>query len=185
MRRLTAILKLKAFWVGTAVFAGGVVFAGAGSEFMHQTNTNEFCVSCHSMSTVNEEYMASIHFRNAAGVQATCADCHVPEPLGPLLAAKVIASKDVYHEIAGTIDTREKFEARRWKLANVVWDKMEATNSRECRTCHGFEHMDHKAQGRKVARRHTRAVESGKTCINCHKGVAHVEPLPPEDVALR
>ena len=185
MNRLLTLLRHKGVLIWVAAFAGGVIFAGVASEVIHQTNVNEFCVSCHSMTTVNEEYMASIHYKNAAGVQATCADCHVPEPLGPLLAAKIIASKDVYHEIAGTIDTLEKFEARRWKLANMVWDKMEATDSRECRICHGFEHMDHDAQGRKVSRRHTRAEKAGKTCIECHKGVAHKEPLPPEDLALR
>jgi cytochrome c-type protein NapC len=96
-----------------------------------------------------------------------------------LLKAKILAAKDVYHEIAGTIDTREKFEARRWHLANVVWDKMEATDSRECRSCHAFSAMDYDAQGRKTARRHQRAERDGKTCIACHKGIAHVEPLPP------
>ena len=92
-----------------------------------------------------------------------------------------MAVKDIVHEILGTIDTAEKFEARRWHLANVVWEKMEATDSRECRSCHAFEDMDHAAQGRKIARRHQRAEESGKTCIHCHKGVAHREPLPPPD----
>jgi cytochrome c-type protein NapC len=169
-------------WLSATVllsFAAGIAFVAAGSLFMHETNRQEFCVSCHSMNVVNEEYQQSIHYKNASGIQATCADCHVPQEFGPLLKAKILAAKDVYHEIAGTINTREKFEARRWHLANLVWDKMEATDSRECRTCHEFTAMDYEAQGRKVARRHQRAEETGKTCIACHKGVAHVEPLPP------
>ncbi len=181
-----ATLKQLIFSARTAIFAGifaaGIVFASVASVTMHQTNRMEFCVSCHSMGIVWEEYQQSVHFKNASGVQATCADCHVPQSLGPLLTAKVIAARDVYHEIVGTIDTREKFEARRWKLANAVWDKMAATDSRECRTCHEFSNMDTKAQGRKVARRHQRAVDDGKTCIDCHKGVAHREPDPPPSV---
>jgi cytochrome c-type protein NapC len=162
-------------------FCAGLTFAGTGSWFMHETNQQKFCVSCHSMTIVFEEYQQSQHFKNTSGVAATCADCHVPDSLGPLLKAKILAAKDVYHEIAGTIDTREKFEARRWHLANVVWDKMEATDSRECRSCHAFSAMDYEAQGRKTAKRHQRAEQDGKTCIACHKGIAHVEPLPPLD----
>ena len=161
-------------------FFAGLAFAAAGSWFMYETNQQEFCVSCHSMAVVFEEYQQSQHARNASGVAATCADCHVPQSPGPLLKAKILAAKDVYHEIVGTIDTREKFEARRWHLANVVWDKMTATDSRECRSCHTFSAMDYEAQGRKTARRHQRAEQDGKTCIACHKGIAHVEPsLPP------
>jgi cytochrome c-type protein NapC len=179
-------MKLIPKWLNTGIlltFVAGVGFAAAGSLFMHETNRPEFCVSCHSMDVVNEEYQQSIHFKNASGIQATCADCHVPQAFGSLLKAKILAAKDVYHEIVGTIDTPEKFEARRWHLANVVWDKMAASDSRECRSCHEFSSMDYEAQGRKVARRHQRAEKDGKTCIACHKGVAHVEPLPPRTVS--
>lgn len=161
------------------VFSAGIFFAVVGSFAMHQTNRQEFCVSCHSMSVVFAEYRQSAHFKNASGVKATCSDCHVPQSLAPLLVAKIIAAKDVYHEIVGTIDTAEKFEARRWHLANIVWAKMAANDSRECRTCHEFSSMDHEAQGRRVGRKHQRAEQQEKTCIDCHKGVAHAEPLPP------
>jgi cytochrome c-type protein NapC len=157
----------------------GVGVAFAGSEFMHRTSTNEFCVSCHSMTTVNEEYQASVHYRNVSGVRAGCADCHVPKDTAPLIKAKLFAAKDVYHELVGTIDTLDKFEQRRWHLANVVWDKMTANDSRECRSCHASTSMDFDAQGRRLAKKHKTAEREGKTCIACHKGVAHTEPLPP------
>lgn len=96
-----------------------------------------------------------------------------------MLKSKLFAADDVYAEMVGTIDTVEKFEARRWHLANVVWDRMSATDSRECRMCHTFTAMDYNSQERRVARRHQRAEEEGETCIACHKGVAHIEPLPP------
>ena len=166
-------------------FAAGAAVMLLGSTALHQTNSQEFCVSCHSMQIVWDEHRASAHYANASGVMASCADCHVPESLGPLLWAKAVAAKDVYHELAGTIDTPEKFEARRWRLASAVWRKMEANDSRECRSCHTFTHMDYEAQGRKTARRHQRAERDGKTCIECHKGVAHVEPDPPPLSAAR
>jgi cytochrome c-type protein NapC len=162
-----------------AAFAAGIAFAVLGNAALEQTNSNEFCTSCHSMGTVTAEYRQSLHFNNASGVRAMCADCHVPHSLGPMLKAKVLATKDLYHELAGTIDTVEKFEARRWHLANVVWDKMAATDSRECRSCHTDGAMELALQERRVARRHQRAEEEGETCIECHKGVAHTEPLPP------
>ena len=161
------------------VCAGGFAFILGGNMVLHHTNRTDFCTSCHSMATVAAEYRQSAHFRNASGVRTTCADCHVPQSLGPMLKSKLFAADDVYEEMVGTIDTVEKFEARRWHLANVVWDRMEATDSRECRTCHTFTAMDYNSQERRVARRHQRAEEEGETCIACHKGVVHIEPLPP------
>lgn len=169
--------------LAAAAALGGAAAVLAGAEALHRTNTQAFCVSCHSMQTVFEEHRASLHYRNASGVMATCADCHVPEALGPQLFAKAVAVKDVVHEVLGTIDTPEKFEARRWRLASAVWRKMEATDSRECRGCHVFSQMDFERQGARTARRHQRAEREGRTCISCHKGVAHRLPDPPPDAA--
>lgn len=124
-----------------------------------------------------------MHFANGSGVRADCADCHVPKELGPKLMSKLMAAKDVYHEIAGTIDTREKFEARRWEMANRVWDKMQATDSRECRSCHTAEAMDLDVQDVTARKKHRNAEERGQTCIECHQGIAHEEPLEPDDTA--
>ena len=52
----------------------------------------------------------------------------------------------------------------------------------ECRTCHDFSQMDLSAQSRSARNRHGRAPDEGKTCIDCHKGIAHEEPDEPEDV---
>jgi len=153
---------------------------GGGNAVLHATNDMEFCVSCHSMQINYEEYKETLHFKNASGVQATCADCHVPKQLGPKLWAKLIAAKDVYHEIVGTIDTPEKFEQRRWDMANRVWDKMKATDSRECRSCHELKNMDLSEQDKIARKKHEDAEEKGKTCIDCHKGIAHEEPDEPE-----
>jgi cytochrome c-type protein NapC len=150
-----------------------------GAAGFERTNSQAFCVSCHSMSTVATEHADSAHYRNASGVMASCADCHVPRALMPALLAKVAASKDVWHELLGTIDTPEKFEAQRWRLANAVWRKMAANDSRECRNCHSFAQMDLEAQAPRTARRHERAAANSRTCIDCHKGIAHRLPEPP------
>jgi cytochrome c-type protein NapC len=163
------------------IFAAGIAFAGAFSAGLHYTNEMEFCTSCHSMKVNLEEYMETAHYKNPSGVQATCSDCHVPKPFVPKMVAKIMAAKDVYHEIMGTIDTREKFEEHRWAMASRVWAKMEASDSRECRSCHDFSDMDLSAQSRSARSKHSRAVDKGETCIDCHKGIAHEEPMEPDD----
>jgi cytochrome c-type protein NapC len=163
------------------IFVGGIIFAGLFNTGLAYTNEMEFCTSCHSMKINLEEYKESTHYKNASGVQATCSDCHVPKEFFPKMVAKVMAAKDVYHEIMGTIDTPEKFEAYRWDMANRVWDKMRASNSRECRSCHEYGSMDLSEQGRSARRRHPQAIEEGSACIDCHAGIAHEEPLEPGD----
>jgi len=64
------------------VFIVGMLFTFGSSEVLEQTNTTEFCTSCHSMQWVKEEWMESVHYKNASGVRAECADCHVPHSLG-------------------------------------------------------------------------------------------------------
>jgi cytochrome c-type protein NapC len=163
------------------VFLAGMGFVGLFNHGIVATNEMEFCVSCHTMQTNYLEYQETLHFRNKSGVQATCSDCHVPKEFGPKLVTKVIAAKDVWHEIIGTIDTPEKFEARRWVMANRVWDKMRRTNSRECRTCHEFSNMDLSEQARSARSRHASAEEKGLTCIDCHQGVVHKLPDEPAE----
>ena len=163
------------------VFLVGIVFAGLFNVGLAYTNEMEFCTSCHSMKINYEEYKETLHYKNTSGVQATCSDCHVPEPFVPKMIAKIVAAKDVYHEILGTIDTPEKYEAMRWDMATRVWAKMEASDSRECRSCHDFANMDLTSQSRTARSRHSNAEDKGQTCIDCHKGVAHEEPDEPDD----
>ena len=157
--------------LGTAVVIIGT------SAFFEATNTLEFCVSCHSMEqTVYQEYKKSLHYKNEYGVRVICSDCHVPRDYPEKLVAKVIAVKDIVHEVLGTIDTKEKFEEHRLAMAERVWAKMEASESRECRECHAFDAMDLEEMGRRARRKHPKAMEEGKHCIQCHKGVVHELP---------
>ncbi len=167
----------------------GVALSHGSSVTLKATNSTEFCTSCHSMQWVQEEWMESVHYKNISGVRAECSDCHVPTETGPKLVAKLRAAKDVWGEITGAIDTEEKFEAYRWEMANSVWDRMKATDSRECKSCHLIAAMDLKEQDRSARKKHKRIAEgdSDKTCIDCHKGVAHEVPKEPksEEVALK
>ena len=77
----------------------------------------------------------------------------------------------------GTIDTPEKFNARRGHLAEREWQRMKNNDSRECRNCHQFNYMDFSEQAPRSAKQHSTALASGdKTCVDCHKGIAHKLP---------
>jgi cytochrome c-type protein NapC len=162
---------------GFAMFVVGVLFWGGFNWTLEATNTEAFCTSCHEMRDfVYPEYKETIHYSNRTGVRASCPDCHVPHPYIYKLQRKVHATNELYHKILGTVDTRDKFEAKRLEMAQNVWRVMKETDSRECRNCHEFEHMDPEAQERVSARRHEKAFKQGQTCIDCHKGIAHHLP---------
>ena len=80
--------------------------------------------------------------------------------------------------LIGTIDTKEKFEAKRMEMAKREWARMKESDSIGCRNCHSFESMDIEAQAKGARNQHTDAAMagSGKTCIDCHKGIAHRLP---------
>ncbi|WP_150523526.1 NapC/NirT family cytochrome c [Roseibium sediminis] len=157
-------------------FLGGIIFWGGFNWSLELTNTEEFCVSCHTMETNLGEYRETIHYNNHSGVRAICSDCHVPHEWQHKVKAKIIAVKDVYHELVGTISTPEKYEEHRLAMAAQVWKKMKASDSRECRNCHSFEYMDFTIQETRAASEHQRAIDNKMTCIDCHQGIAHALP---------
>jgi cytochrome c-type protein NapC len=159
-------------------FIAGVVFWGAFNTALELTNTETFCVGCHEMrDNVFEELKTTIHYSNRSGVRAHCPDCHVPHEWTPKIARKMAASKEVWGKLFGTIETREKFEAHRLRLAAHEWERLKANNSLECRNCHGFEFMDFTRQSPRAAQAHSTLLAKGeKTCIDCHKGIAHRLP---------
>ncbi len=155
-------------------FVAGILFWGGFNTAMEATNTKEFCISCHEMrSTVYEEYRTTIHAANRTGVAAVCSDCHVPKDWTHKILRKIQASQEVWGKITGSISTPEKFDAKRLTLAKHEWDRMKASDSRECRNCHTFEGMNPENQRPRARKQHLAAMESGNTCIDCHKGIAH------------
>ena len=109
-------------------------------------------------------------------MRAICTDCHVPKEWVYKVARKIQATGEIYGKIMGTIDTPEKFEAKRLTLAEHEWKRMKDNDSRECRNCHGYEGMSKKAQTDTAWRGHKEALKTRETCIDCHKGVAHKNP---------
>lgn len=163
--------------VGLVGIVVGVIGWGGFNTVLEATNDMTFCVSCHEMrDTVYAEYRTSPHFQNPSGVRATCPDCHVPRDWTHKLLRKAQATNELYHWVVGSIDTPEKFESKRHTLAAREWERMRASDSSECRNCHSFDAMAFHKQPMKAARAMQEAAKAGKTCIDCHKAVAHKMP---------
>jgi len=169
---------------GFIAFVLGAAALGSTNYVLHETSTTEFCYLCHSHeSFIKPEYEASSHFRNLAGVRAECADCHLPhDNWFELVWTKAVVSLDIIPELAGKLDTAEKYEAHRAEMATSVWRQFRENDSKFCRSCHSFDAMDLENQERRTARQHSRAPENGETCIDCHYGIVHVAPENAEEI---
>lgn len=159
-------------------FIAGIMFWGGFNTALEVSNTEQFCISCHEMrDNVFVELKTTIHYSNASGVRATCPDCHVPHQWTDKIARKMQTSKELWGAVFGTINTREKFNAKRLELAKHEWARLKSNDSLECRNCHGFEYMDLSRQSPRAEKAHEAGLAaSGKTCIDCHKGIAHHLP---------
>ena len=159
-------------------FMAGVIFWGGFNTVLEATNTETFCISCHEMQdNVYQELKSTVHYTNGSGVRATCPDCHVPHEWTNKIARKMQASKEVWGKVFGTINTREKFLEQRLTLAQHEWSRLKANDSLECRNCHDFSYMDFTKQSPRAEQAHSTLLAGGeKTCIDCHKGIAHELP---------
>ena len=176
LRRPSSVFSLGA--LALAGFVAGIIFWGAFNTALEFTNTEGFCTSCHEMrSNVYEELKTTVHYTNRSGVRAHCPDCHVPHNWTDKIARKMQASKEVWGWLFGTIDTREEFVEHRLVLAMHEWARMKANDSLECRNCHSAQSMDITRQSPRAVDSHQRYLFTGeKTCIDCHKGIAHQLP---------
>lgn len=180
LRTLRSRWKLVlALTVGGFLASAALIVAGAAG--LAYTSTEAFCTGCHEMrDTVYAEYKGTIHDQNRTGVRAICTDCHVPREPVALIKRKFEASGELYHHfITGSINTLEKFEAKRHELATHVWKRMKETDSVECRNCHKSDKMNVELQSAKAQARHAKAKTENLTCIDCHFGIAHKEPDGP------
>lgn len=175
---ITDLLKRRwGTWSLLAAVVVGVAALGGTTLGLRWTNTENFCISCHEMrDNVYTEYKGTIHDSSRTGVRAICSDCHVPKTLIPLLIRKFNATFELWGKITGIIDTREKFQARRYQMAMKVWREMKENDSLECRNCHTHEGMKLEKQRKRARKFHREAPENNETCIDCHQGIAHKLP---------
>ena len=164
------------------LMAGAVAVIGTQVALV-VTGTDDFCGnSCHSHEKfVYPEHKLSAHYSNRTGVRAMCVDCHVPHTYPAKLIYKAKAGiSDAFAEMRGVISTRESFDRERWRMANLVWDEMRENNSANCRTCHDDQAMNTSKQSEDAVKQHKKFRAGKATCIDCHNGVAHQEPVEPK-----
>lgn len=157
--------KMKKIVTAICLAGVGAVVLWGTQWVMHKTSTPEFCVSCHSMSYPKEEWEGSSHFANAKGVRAQCSDCHIPKEGWHYVKAKFIALKDLWYEAQGKIENKEKYEAHRAELAQMVWNDMKANDSETCRSCHSFDAMEFSKQTKLAKQTHTDAQTNAKPVL--------------------
>ena len=178
----TPSVKYSVLAISVVGFFAGIIFWGGFNTAMEATNKLEFCISCHEMrDNVYQEYKKTIHYQNRTGVRAICSDCHVPKDWGHKMLRKIQASNEVWGKLTGFVDTPEKFNAHRMELATHEWERMKASDSRECRNCHNFDAMSGVIQKQTIYNKHMKAKAEGGTCIDCHKGIAHKLPKEYKD----
>lgn len=191
LRRLRMPPNCSLLRISAIGIIGGIIVWGGLNTGMEFTNRTDFCISCHEMTIPYEDLKKTIHYTNRTGTTVACADCHVagsknPIDYGRKFTMKVLAARDVLSHLSGYIDTPEKFEEHRLEMAKIVWKKMKDADSKECRNCHNFATMDKSKQKDRAVVKHEGAIEDNKTCIDCHKGIAHKAVhtgLSPEELA--
>lgn len=157
----------------------GIAMVVIFNQAMHMTNSNQFCYSCHvGMDTIVEEYEQSTHFSNKKGVQADCADCHVPKEFLAKMWVKIRATKDVYHMLVGTVNL-DNFEQLRNQQAEAVWHTFQTRKSQECKSCHNPQRWNLAKQPLRAQEKHNPDdwLRDNQSCIDCHQGVAHKRPV--------
>jgi nitrate/TMAO reductase-like tetraheme cytochrome c subunit len=162
---------------GLLAFILGTGIASATLGGLHYTSTESFCTSCHEMTAPFQEYAHSAHYSNAFGVQATCADCHIPPSfVAGLLRHMESGVTDAWGHVRSELNSPTKYEAHRLEMAQAVWKELKADDSAECRSCHTPAAMAFDKQPPTAANEHKSMAKDGTTCIDCHKGLAHMLP---------
>ena len=163
--------------VGGLIGAAGIIVS---LEVNKATSTDEFCTSCHSMKFVGNDphFVNSAHRSNSAGVNPTCADCHIPKTnwfVETYTHAKS-GARDMYAEYTHNFSDPKTWEAHRIALAHEVRATMRAQDSVTCRSCHDAKTISPKSERGQAA--HALLREGRMTCIDCHFNIVHA-PVPP------
>jgi len=173
-RWLLAAMLVAAFVVG----AGGVIASIAANRL---TSTEAFCTSCHTMATIAADpfFGHSPHIANAAGVRASCGDCHIPRTNWFVETYTHVASgtRDAIAEFTHNFNDAKVWAAHRAEMAKEVRATMRAQDSTTCRSCHDASAIHPASAAGQQA--HVLLRKGGVTCVDCHVNLVHpkAEPL--------
>jgi len=173
-------------WLASAAMLAVGVLLGAGAvigtvEVNRSTSTDAFCTSCHSMRSLADDpfFAKSVHRSNAAGVQPSCGDCHIPRTNWFVETYTHVASgvRDIIAEYTHNFADPAMWEKRRIELAHYVRDEMRRNDSVTCRSCHAPAAIRPASEGGRAA--HAPLAERQVTCIDCHSNLVHA-PAPSD-----
>ncbi|GMQ87393.1 MAG: hypothetical protein BMS9Abin08_0594 [Gammaproteobacteria bacterium] len=178
---MARLLKQSLLITGVIGVVLGVLLTLGAEQFDRLTTTEAFCAdTCHSMQAYMAEdpvYRNSTHRTTASGIQAGCADCHVPKGLVPATWSHITdGTRDLLAELTRDYSSREAWEERRPSLAYGVRDKLLASDSATCRSCHQRAAL--KPVRERGQRQHELADRNGVSCIGCHFDLVHA-PVKP------
>jgi nitrate/TMAO reductase-like tetraheme cytochrome c subunit len=163
------------------IVAGGVVGAGAivtTTIVNRATSTEAFCTSCHSMAglAADPHYRQSAHRANAAGVPASCADCHVPSNnwFVETYSHLVDGVRDGIAEYTGSVSDPAVWSARLPVLAERVREEMRKDGGVTCRKCHDPAAIRPPSEAGRAA--HAMLGQTRMACISCHSNLVHAQP---------
>jgi len=142
-------------------------------------SSTSFCLSCHSMSYVNDELRESTHFDSAIGPAPDCQDCHLPPQFFLRVESHVVDGiRAVIGEFKHDLSTKEGFDEYRHEYAHNARMRLKQWNSSPCT------YMCHKnpvPSSDEAEMEHKKMKTEGATCIDCHQNIVH-EEVPEEDL---
>jgi cytochrome c-type protein NapC len=138
-------------------------------ESITATSDAQFCVNCHSMEPFEKAHNADVHGgKNAHGVRATCAQCHLPHDssFNYMYTKARTGLHDLWVENLGDPDTID-WLAKRADREEYVYDS-------GCITCHtNLEKATMSSNDALIAHRAYFQGATEEKCVSCHQHVGH------------
>jgi cytochrome c-type protein NapC len=87
-----------------------------------------------------------------------------------------MATKELWSHLNGELDTTEQYLDMVLTMREKEIARLKANDSQECRNCHQVAQMQLSLQTQQAQEFHQTMLAEGKTCIDCHQGLAHMSP---------
>jgi nitrate/TMAO reductase-like tetraheme cytochrome c subunit len=164
-------------FIGVLVASAMVGAAGiiATTVIYHNTSTNAFCTSCHSMVFQAEDpyFQRSKHRSNSKGVLASCGDCHIPKTNWFIETYTKVTSgaRDVFSEVTHNFKDPKVWAAHRAKLTEEARARIRRLDSVTCRGCHDADAIRPASEDGRTS--HALLKQGGVTCVDCHTNLVH------------
>jgi len=148
----------------------GIALILVSGKVLHNTSTNNYCISCHIHPIADASWKKSVHYDTRSGYRIGCSDCHLP-PKG-----------DGYLWAKGTTGLRDLWSYWTKDSASLNWEdrrRLEVARSyvyeSSCIKCH--ENLFPAKLTKAGEDAHLYYTQTKKTdelhCINCHLNAGH------------